>query len=174
MKAIVYTSNTGHTQKYAELLAERLGLPVYPLEGARGALKKGDEIIYLGWVMAGGVQGYKDAAAYFSVRMVCAVGMGAAGTQLEEIRSGNQIPASTALFTLQGGYAIEKLRGVQKLMMRLITKATAKKLAQKPDRTPEDADMLDLLTHGGSRVSMAQLEGPVRWYLEQENTKNEQ
>ena len=34
--------------------------------------------------------------------------------------------------------------------------------------------MLDLLTHGGSRVSMAQLEGPVRWYLEQENTKNEQ
>ena len=106
--------------------------------------------------------------------MVCAVGMGAAGTQLEEIRSGNQIPASTALFTLQGGYAIEKLRGVQKLMMRLITKATAKKLTQKPDRTPEDADMLDLLTHGGSRVSMAQLEGPVRWYLEQENTKNEQ
>ena len=110
----------------------------------------------------------KDAAAHFSVRMVCAVGMGATGTQAEEIRGGNQIPASTALFTLQGGYAMDKLRGLQKLMMQLITKATAKKLAEKPDRTPEEDDLLDLLTNGGSRVSMAQLEGPVRWYLEEQ------
>lgn len=111
----------------------------------------------------------KDAASHFSVRMVCAVGMGATGTQAEEIRGGNQIPASTALFTLQGGYAMDKLRGLQKLMMRLITKATAKKLAEKPDRTPEEDDLLDLLTNGGSRVSMARLEGPVRWYLEEQH-----
>lgn len=169
MKAIVYTSNTGHTRQYAELLGERLGLPVYPLEAAKGALEKGAEILYLGWVMAGIVQGYKDAAAYFSVRMVCAVGMGATGTQAEKIRAGNRIPASTALFTLQGGYAMDKLRGVQKLMMRLITKATAKKLAEKPDRTPEEDDRLDLLTKGGSRVSMSRLEGPVRWYLEEQH-----
>ena len=110
----------------------------------------------------------KDAAAHFSVRMVCAVGMGATGTQTEEIRSGNQIPAVTAVFTLQGGYAIDKLRGLQKLMMRLITKATAKKLAEKPDRTPEEDDLLDLLTNGGSRVSISRLEGPVRWYLEEQ------
>jgi len=29
IKAIVYESNTGFTQKYAELLAEKTGLPVY-------------------------------------------------------------------------------------------------------------------------------------------------
>ena len=111
----------------------------------------------------------KDAAAHFSVRMVCAVGMGATGTQAEEIRGGNQIPAATAVFTLQGGYAMDKLRGLQKLMMRLITKATAKKLAEKPDRTPEEDDLLDLLTNGGSRVSMSRLEGPVLWYLEEQH-----
>ena len=44
--------------------------------------------------------------------------MGTTGTQVDEIRSGNQIPASTALFTLQGGYAMDRLRGIQKLMMR--------------------------------------------------------
>ena len=47
--------------------------------------------------------------------------------------------------------------------------ATAKKLAEKPDRTPEEDDLLDLLTKGGSRVSMSRLEGPVRWYLEEQH-----
>ena len=47
--------------------------------------------------------------------------------------------------------------------------ATAKKLAEKPDRTPEEDDLLDLLTKGGSRVSMCRLEGPVRWYLEEQH-----
>ena len=29
MKAIVYTSQTGHTQRYAQMLAERTGVPAY-------------------------------------------------------------------------------------------------------------------------------------------------
>ena len=32
--AIVYTSNTGHTRKYALLLGEQIGLPVYSLDEA--------------------------------------------------------------------------------------------------------------------------------------------
>lgn len=163
MKAIVYTSYTGHTRQYAALLGERLGLPVYALEDAKSALEKGTEVLYLGWIMAGTVKGWQDAAAYFQIPMVCAVGMGATGTQVEEIRSGNRIPASTAVFTLQGGYNTEKLRGIPKLMMCVITKSAAKKMAKKPDRTPEEDDMLDLLTHGGSRVSAAQLAEPLRW-----------
>ena len=44
MKAIVYTSQTGHTQRYAQMLAERTGVPAYSLKEAGKSLRRGREI----------------------------------------------------------------------------------------------------------------------------------
>lgn len=164
INAIVYTTNTGNTERYAKMLGQRLGLPVYALEDAKKTLEKGTGIIYLGWIMASGIKGYKDAEKHFFIRMVCAVGMGATGTQLQEVRNKNQIPSSTEVFTLQGGFDMGKLRGVNKLMMSMMVKTAGKALAEKTDRTPEEDDMLDLMINGGSRVSMENLSEPVKWY----------
>ena len=49
-------------------------------------------------------------------------------------------------------------------MMSMMVKTAGKALAEKTDRTPEEDDMLDLMMHGGSRVSMENLSEPVRWY----------
>lgn len=165
--AIVYTSETGTTAQYAHMLAERTGLPVYALKEARSALAAGTEIAYLGWVMASGVKGYADAAKRFHVCMVCAVGMAATGTQMDEVRKATAIPADTALFTLQGGFHLEKLRGLNRLMMRMMRKALIKQLAEKPNRTPADEDMIALLEHGGSRVSEENLAQPLAWLAAQ-------
>ena len=54
--AIVYTSQTGFTARYAALLAERTGLPCRPLKEA-AALPRGTAVIYLGWLCAGGIKG---------------------------------------------------------------------------------------------------------------------
>lgn len=43
MKAIVYTSQTGHTQRYAQMLAERTGVPAYSLKEAGKSLRRGEE-----------------------------------------------------------------------------------------------------------------------------------
>ena len=59
MEAIVYTSNTGTTKEYAELLGSKLSLPVYSLNEAKTNLKADSEIIYLGWIMASSIKGYK-------------------------------------------------------------------------------------------------------------------
>ena len=59
MKAIVYTSNTGSTARYAKLLGHETGLPVYTSETANRNLPAGAEIIYLGWIMASEIKGYK-------------------------------------------------------------------------------------------------------------------
>ena len=75
MNAIVYTSNTGFTAQYAKLLGEKLGLPVYALDEAEGELATGTEILYLGWLMAGQVKGYKQAAKRYRIAVVCGVGM---------------------------------------------------------------------------------------------------
>lgn len=167
IQAIVYTSETGTTAQYAHMLAERTVLPVYALKEAGSTLAAGTEIAYLGWVMASGVKGFADAAKRYRVRMVCAVGMAATGTQTDEVRKATAIPADTALFTLQGGFYLEKLRGMYRLMMRLMRKALIKQLSEKPNRTPADEDMIALLEHGGNRVSEANLAQPLAWLAAQ-------
>ena len=57
------------------------------------------------------------------------------------------------MFTLQGGFDIQKLSGVYKLMMTIMVKTAGKGLAEKQDRTPDEDVMLEMLTQGGSRVS---------------------
>lgn len=163
IQAIVYTSNTGSTERYAKLLGHETDLPVYSLEEAKKTVKNGTEIIYLGWIMAGGIQGYADSVRRFEIPMVCAVGMEPAGKQQREVREKNNIPAEVELFTLQGGYLPHKLRGVHKLMMLMITSTAGKALAEKIDRTPEEDDLLELMEHGGSRVSVENLSAPLAW-----------
>lgn len=168
ISAIVYTSGTGTAAQYAQLLAGQTHLPVFSLRDARSALADGAEILYLGWVMAGSVKGYADAARRYRVRMVCAVGMAATGTQLSEVRKASSIPEETALFTLQGGFHPEKLNAGYRLMMRMMRGVLIRQIAEKPERTPADEDMLGLLRHGGDRVSEANLAQPLAWLAAQE------
>ena len=162
--AIVYTSNTGHTEQYAALLGNKTGLPVYPLDEAMRKLPPEESVIYLGWLMAGKVQGYKKAAGRWQVEAVCGVGMGATGSQMQDLRKANALPDSMPVFTLQGGFDITRLRGVYELMMTVMLKTAGKGLEAKEDRTPDEDDMLDLLLHGGSRVSEDNLAAVLDWY----------
>ena len=84
MKAIIYTSNAGSTAQYAQLLANELHLPVYSAKEAKKKVPAHSEIIYLGWIMAGGIKGYKEAAKLYKLRAVCGVGMGQTGTPRKE------------------------------------------------------------------------------------------
>ncbi|MGM9681942.1 MAG: hypothetical protein ACI3XR_10625 [Eubacteriales bacterium] len=161
--AIVYTSNTGFTEKYARLLGAKTGLPVYSLSAAE-KLPKGSEILYLGWLMAGKVQGYKKAAKSFQVCALCGVGMGATGSQLSDVRKANAIPEDLPVFTLQGGFDMTKLHGIYKLMMTVMAKTAGKGLADKPDRTPEEDTMLELLTRGGDCVREENLGSVLEWF----------
>ena len=166
--SIVFTSNTGYTREYAALLGEKTGLPVYSLEEAGQRLAPGNTILYLGWLMAGKIQGYAKASARYHVAAVCGVGMGATGSQIADVRKANGLTAELPVFTLQGGFDITRLRGVYKLMMTVMSKTLGRKMAEKTDRTQEEDDMLELLTHGGSRVCVENLTEVVDWYREAE------
>lgn len=163
--AIVYTSNTGYTRQYALMLGTRTGLPVYSLAEAREKLAPGNTILYLGWLMAGKVEGYAKAAKRYQVAALCGVGIGATGSQFEDLRKVNRLPAGLPVFTLQGGFDLAKLKGVYKLMMLIMVKAMGKKLEEKGNLTPEEADMMELVLHGGSRVKEENLGAVLDWYL---------
>ena len=160
--AIVYTSNTGYTAEYANLLGKKTGLPVYDL-AAREKPAKGTNIIYLGWLMAGCVQGYKKGSIRYHVCAVCAVGMGPTGSQLQDVRKANAIPDEIPVFTLQGGFDLARLHGIYRLMMTIMKNTAGKGLAEKADRTPEEDAMMDLLSNGGSRVREENLEAVLAW-----------
>lgn len=161
MQAIVYTSNTGHTKEYARLLGEKTALPVYSLTDAKAILDKKSEIIYLGWLFANHVRGYKSARKKYSVRAVCAVGLCDTGTATDEVRKANSIPDSTPLFTMQGGMDKTKLRGINKLMINMLTKS----LTAKKDRTEEDERMLNLLMTDADYVCKENAKAFIEWFL---------
>ena len=160
MEAVVYTSNTGSTEHYAKLLGHELSASVYSTEEAGNKLPAGTEIIYLGWIMAGKIQGYGLARKKYKICAVCAVGLGQTGTQQKEIREKNSIPGKIPVFTLQGNFNIEKLHGMYKMMMSIMVKTAGKALDKKTNRTPEEEDML----HGGERVRIQNLQGVISWY----------
>ena len=160
---IVYTSNTGYTEKYAKLLGEQLELPAFSAEQA-DSLPEGTEVLYLGWLMAGVVKGYKKAAQRFSVAAVCGVGMGPAGSQDSDVRKNNAIPQEVPVFTLQGGFDRTKLHGIYRFMMGVMIKVMGSSLRKKENRTPEKDAMLEMVTNGGDFVDVRQLDGVIAWY----------
>ena len=149
--------------KYAKLLGGKLFLPVYSLEEAKGKLAAGAEIIYLGWLMAGTVKGYKPAVRRYRIRAVGAVGMAATGTNTDQVQKSNHLPEKIPVFTLQGGYDSSRLNPVHKAMMKMVEKMFVQKLEDKLDRSPEDA-MLDMLLHGGDYVREENLAELLQWY----------
>ena len=160
--AIVYTSGTGHTRQYAMLLSEQTRLPVYSLDEANGQLSGGSPVIYLGWVHASHVKGYAKAAGRFSLCAVCAVGLCDTGTLTSEIRKATSIPEGVPLFTLQGGMDRSRLRGMDKLMISMLTKG----LASQKQRSAQDDRMLELLSKDASYVGTENLAQVLQWFKE--------
>lgn len=159
-KAIVYTSNTGHTRQYAAALGEKTGLPVYCLAEAVSKLPGGSDILYLGWIHASHVKGFSKAAKHFSVCAVCGVGLCDTGTLTDEVRKATAIPADIPVFTLQGGIDREKLKGMNKLMISMLTKG----LASQKQPTEQNRRMLQLLSKDASYVSEENLKDVLNWY----------
>ena len=164
MKAIIYTTNTGSTAQYAKMLAEQTGLPAFSMEEAKSKVEAGSEIIYLGWIMAAQVKGYKAAAKKYKIKAVCAVGMERTGTRTEQIREKTSVPVAIPLFTLQGNFDVKKLRGIYRLMMNLMVKMVIKKLGAKTDRTQQENEMLEIMLQGGEKVCAENLGEVINWY----------
>ena len=159
-KAIVYTSNTGFTKRYAELLGKKLGLPIYELEEAEKKLSKDSKVIYMGWLMANTVKSVVSAMGSFNVSAVCGVGLCETGTAIEEVRAMNRFKSDLPVFTLQGGMDRKKLKGLNKFMIWMLERGLKK--AKNP--TDDDKKKLELISTGGDFVSEENLAAVIEWY----------
>ena len=158
--AIVYTSNTGYTRAYAKMLGEKTGLPVYEIETAKNQLKKGEKIIYLGWLMASKIKDYGKVKKRYTVCAAVGVGLGDTGAQDDACRKANKIKENIPVFTVQGGMDYKKLKGINRFMIDMLRKM----LTNKKDRTAEEDAMLALIDKGGNYVAEEHLSSVLDWY----------
>jgi len=164
IKAIVYVSNTGYTRHYAEILSGETGLPAYELKDSGKKLSRGDEIIFMGWIMAGSIKGYKKAAGNYSVKAACAVGMSSPTEKtVGEIIERHHIK-DARVYCLQGGFDISKLRGMYKFMMKMMGKGISESIEKKENKTPEDIASLEMFKNGGDYVRKENLTDLLQWY----------
>ena len=162
IKAIIYTSNTGFTRKYAKLLALETGLEAFELGKVPGKISKDDPVIYMGWLKAGRLMGLDKAAKAYHLAAVCAVGLGvqnsaqAAGVQ-------RTYRLSVPVFYLQGGFDLEKLHGMDRFLMRCMIKMQLPKLEKKKDRTLQEEELLTFYKKGGDKVDVKNLRSLLEW-----------
>lgn len=161
---ILYKSNSGYTEQYAKLLGRKLDVPAYSIENAPEC-HDGKDVIYLGWLMAGGIVGYKKAAKKYNVKCVCGVGMSPPSAELVAgFRETLAIPESTAVFYLQGGFDINKLKGPFKLIMKVKVKDIAANLQRKGELSAEEQATLNMTQAGDSCVNEQNLAEVLAWY----------
>ena len=107
---------------------------------------------------------YAKAARRFDLRAVCAVGLCDTGTLTSEVRKATSIPVDIPLFTLQGGIDRSRLKGMDKLMISMLTKG----LASQKQRSAQDERMLELLSRDESYVGLENLSEVLQWYREEQ------
>ena len=170
MKAIVYTSQTGHTQRYAQMLAERTGVPAYSLKEAGKSLRRGEEIFYMGWLMAGTVKALQSAMDRYTIRGAAIVGVSPQGNGdlwTEARINGGYSDSGGRLFYLQGGYAPEKLGFFYRMMMKPMAGSVVRQVQARGEAaTDQERRMAEIFQHGGDFVREEALDEIVRWFRE--------
>ena len=148
MNSIVYVSNTGSSKRYAEMLSEKTGYPCYAFSDSDKAV--GTDVIFIGWVMAGAVQGLSEARVKFgTLKAVVAVGMMKSDSQDAAIKEKNSI--SEPYFSLAGAFDMKKLSGMYKMMMGMMVKMIKGKL--KESNEPKAKEMVEKFEEGFDMVS---------------------
>lgn len=155
---ILYTTNTGSTKTYALKLSEKTGYDCMALKDAQN-VDDNEEIIYMGWVMAGSIQGLNEARAKFNnVKVVCAVGM-LMGDDVEKLKTDNNI--TEPFFYLRGCFDIARLKGMYRMMMGMMMKVMKDKIKKSED--PADHKALDIIEHGVNLVKDENLNGVLEY-----------
>ena len=163
---ILYQSDTGFTREYAQMLAKAEKLKCYE-QGTGPQPLAGEEVLYMGPLMAGHIRGLDQAMKRYSVKGICGVGMSPPGEgALNALRRANYT-GDAAVFYLQGGWAPGKVGWLKRRMVGMVTRSARKALQEKGGRrTPEEEKTLQFLTRGGSYVAYENLAPVQRWLRE--------
>lgn len=154
---IVYESKTGHTMRYADILSEKTGLQAYSTDEF---IKSGakDDIIFLGWMKAGAIQGLKKLSGY-SVKAVCGSGTGRNAEPDEATVIERNNIAGTQFFYIRGGCKpLKEQKGMDKLMLAMFVK-----MLKKREQDEKTIEAISIIENGYDGVKEENLLPVLEW-----------
>lgn len=162
LKAIVYNSSAGTTQRYAERLGQLTGLPVYTVKEAQTTLS-GASVFFMSWICAGILMQYDKASKLFHIAAASATGMGSEELARKDLE-GNHGLCGDNLFFLPGTFKMKKLKLVQRIMMKDMYKELSRRIRNHPDKvTQADRDTLKALKYGVDYYDESCLDAIAEW-----------
>ena len=155
---IIYESKTGFTQKYANMLAAKTKLKVFPVKEI-SKVSYDEDIIFLGWMKVGKIQGLNKLRKR-KVAVVCGSGTGqTAEPSTEAVISRNKIE-NIPFFYLRGGcLPLKEIKGMDKIMLSMFVKML-KSRSGKDEKTEEAVFIIE---NGFDGVKEENLEPVYEW-----------
>ena len=130
--AVIYTSQTGFTKRYAEWIAEKSNADIFNLKDAQkkdaSFLNSYDAVIYAGWCMAGQVvksKWFLDKAASLKGKKLALVAVGASPNENPQVDEAMAALLTAEqkqyikVFYCQGGINYDKMKFPSKLAMKM-------------------------------------------------------
>lgn len=159
--AIIYNSLTGSGEKYAKLLSAALHVPAKPMGDY---VRPDGQVIYIGWAFAGKIVGYQKAAKKYDIGAVVQVGMAGGGeNSAEAAREQNHIPSCIKVFSVQGGFYMDKLPLPLRLVMKLKNKQIAAGLKKKASLNEREQALLTMASTGTGEPASWNVDEIVAW-----------
>ena len=153
---IIYSSQTGFTERYAKWLADELSAETITLAEAKKKnddyFKEADAIVYGGWAMGGNIvnsEWFKSKLSQWKGKKLVLFCVGASPNELPDVETTlhNALTDDerkyAKAFYCQGGIAYEKM----KLPSKLLMKAFAKMVRNKKHATQQEKDMGEMISH---------------------------
>lgn len=150
--AVIYSSQTGFTRRYAQWIAEAAAADCFTVSEAKGrTLEEYDTIVFGGWACAGGVsklRWFRGNLHRWRGKKLIAFCVGASPMESPEIANalrqnfGGPEFRQVSAFYCPGGLNYEKMPVPSRLMMKLFVKT----LRAKKDQTEYDREMIGMLS----------------------------
>ncbi|NLM74400.1 MAG: flavodoxin domain-containing protein [Clostridiaceae bacterium] len=155
---IVYESKTGFTKRYAEMLASKTGFKVFSVKEIE-KIDKNEEIIFLGWMKVGKVQGF-DKVRKYNVKAVIGSGTGrTAEPDTETVIARNNI-GNIPFFYMRGGcLPLKQLKGMDRLMLSFFVKM----LKKRKDMDEETEEAIYNIENGFDGIKEENLAPVLEW-----------
>ena len=156
--AIAYESKTGFTKRYAEMLAVRTRLKIFPVKEI-SKINQDEEIIFLGWMKVGKIQGL-DKLRNYNVKAVCGSGTGrTAEPNIEAVIARNKIE-NIPFYYLRGGcLPLKDIKGIDKIMLFMFLKI----LKSRKDKDEKTEEAISIIENGFNGVKEENLEPVLKW-----------
>ena len=168
--AVIYTSQTGFTKRYAEWITERTGADLFDINDAKKKdLGDYDAIVYGGWACAGKIskvswfKGNIDKWEGKKLAAFCVGGSPIDNPDIEQFLKNNfseDEQKKVKIFYCPGGFNYEKMSKPSKMMMKMFVKA----LKAKKDKTEEDEIMIKMISQSYD-ISDVKYTDPIVEYL---------